>query len=453
MHHDPIIAIATATGRGGIGIIRLSGKNLDCIREAICAVELKPRYATYVAFLDEDRQVIDKGIALFFPAPHSYTGEQVLELHAHGGPIVLQILLKRCLAIGRQINLRLAAPGEFTQRAYLNDKLDLAQAEAVADLIEASTEKAARCAARSLEGCFSKEIEKLVGQLIQLRTLVEATLDFPTEELDFLEQADAQGQLQHLLKQVKIILQQAKQGAILREGLTIVLAGKPNVGKSSLLNALVGKEIAIVTPIAGTTRDQLQQTIHIEGIPLHIIDTAGLRETDDEVERIGVARSWQAIANADVILHLYDVRDDQIICDLDKQITQHVRPGIPLLRLVNKIDLALDRPILPITNTRDLLFISAKTGQGIDCLRGKLLSIAGWQTTQEGIYLARERHLQALQQANIHLTQAQNFLTVTSFELLAEELRLAQENLSNITGIFTSEDLLGEIFNRFCIGK
>jgi tRNA modification GTPase len=432
MRHDPIIAIATAAGRGGIGIIRLSGKNLDCIREAICAVELKPRYATYVAFLDEHRQTIDKGIALFFPAPHSYTGEQVLELHAHGGPVILQILLKRCLAIGRQINLRLAAPGEFTQRAYLNDKLDLAQAEAVADLIEASTEKAAQCAARSLEGCFSKEIEKLVGQLIQLRTLVEATLDFPTEELDFLEQADAQGQLQHLLKQVQIILQQAKQGAILREGLTIVLAGKPNVGKSSLLNALVGKEIAIVTPIAGTTRDQLQQTIHIEGIPLHIIDTAGLRETDDEVERIGVARSWQTIANADVILHLYDVCDDQINCDLDKKITQHVRST---------------------TEEKDRLFISAKTGQGIDNLRHQLLNIAGWQAAQEGIFLARERHLQALQQANIHLTQAQNFLTVTSFELLAEELRLAQENLSNITGIFTSDDLLGEIFNRFCIGK
>ena len=452
MNYDPIIAIATAAGRGGIGIIRLSGKNLDCIREAICAVELKPRYATYVAFLDEHQQTIDKGIALFFPAPHSYTGEQVLELHAHGGPVILQILLKRCLAIGHPINLRLAAPGEFTQRAYLNDKLDLAQAEAVADLIEASTEKAARCAVRSLEGCFSKEIEKLVDQLIQLRTLVEATLDFPTEELDFLEQADAQGQLQHLLAQVQTILQQAKQGAILREGLTIVLAGKPNVGKSSLLNALVGKEIAIVTPIAGTTRDQLQQTIHIEGIPLHIIDTAGLRETDDEVERIGVARSWQTIANADVILHLQDIHDDQINGDLDQKITQQVRPGILLLRLINKIDLALNKT-LPTTEESNLIFISAKTGQGIDSLRHQLLSIAGWQTTQEGVFLARERHLQALQQANTHLLQAQNFLAVTSFELLAEELRLAQENLSNISGIFTSDDLLGEIFNRFCIGK
>lgn len=453
MNHDPIIAIATAAGRGGIGIIRLSGKNLDCVREAICAVELKPRYATYVAFLDEHGQTLDKGIALFFPAPHSYTGEQVLELHAHGGPVILQILLKRCLALGRQINLRLAAPGEFTQRAYLNDKLDLAQAEAVADLIEASTEKAARCAARSLEGCFSKEIEKLVAQLIQLRTLVEATLDFPTEELDFLDQANAQGQLQHVLEQVQTILQQAKQGAILREGLTIVLAGKPNVGKSSLLNALVGKDIAIVTPIAGTTRDQLQQTIHIEGIPLHIIDTAGLRETDDAVERIGVARSWQTIANADVILHLYDVYEEQTNCALAQKIAEHVRPGIPLLRLINKIDLALNDTTLPTPEAENCLRISAKTGQGIDTLRHHLLNIAGWQAAQEGIFLARERHLQALQQANAHLLQAQNFLAVTSFELLAEELRLAQENLSHITGIFTSDDLLGEIFNRFCIGK
>jgi tRNA modification GTPase len=453
MNHDPIIAIATAAGRGGIGIIRLSGKNLDCVREAICAVELKPRYATYVAFLDEHGQTLDKGIALFFPAPHSYTGEQVLELHAHGGPVILQILLKRCLALGRQINLRLAAPGEFTQRAYLNDKLDLAQAEAVADLIEASTEKAARCAARSLEGCFSKEIEKLVAQLIQLRTLVEATLDFPTEELDFLDQANAQGQLQHVLGQVQTILQQAKQGAILREGLTIVLAGKPNVGKSSLLNALVGKDIAIVTPIAGTTRDQLQQTIHIEGIPLHIIDTAGLRETDDAVERIGVARSWQTIANADVILHLYDVYEEQTNCALAQKIAEHVRPGIPLLRLINKIDLALNDATLPTAEAENCLRISAKTGQGIDTLRHHLLNIAGWQAAQEGIFLARERHLQALQQANAHLLQAQNFLAVTSFELLAEELRLAQENLSHITGIFTSDDLLGEIFNRFCIGK
>lgn len=447
---DPIIAIATAAGRGGIGIIRISGKDLSCISRAVCTVALKPRYATYTAFLDEQKQTIDKGLALFFPAPHSYTGEQVLELHAHGGPVILQILLKRCLKAGTEIGLRLAEPGEFTRRAYLNDKLDLAQAEAIADLIEANTEQAARYAVRSLEGNFSKEIQKLVDQLIRLRTLVEATLDFPTEEIDFLEQAKATEQLQYLLEQIQIILQQSEQGAILREGLTVALVGKPNAGKSSLLNALVGKDVAIVTAIAGTTRDRLQQTIHLEGIPLHIIDTAGLRETDDEVERIGVARSWQTIADADVILHLQDVSESQIDCDLDKKIAQHLQSNIPILRLINKIDLISDK-LLPPSQTA--LFISAKTGEGINNLRQQLLKIAGWQNGQEGIFLARERHLQALQRAKEHLNSAKNFLAVTSFELLAEELRLAQENLSSITGAFTSDDLLGEIFNRFCIGK
>lgn len=446
--HDPIVAIATAAGRGGIGIIRVSGKDLSDLIAAICNKKLRPRYATYLPFLDSCGQTIDKGIALFFPAPHSYTGEQVLELHAHGGPIILQMLLARCLEIGRSKGLRLAQPGEFTQRAYLHNKLDLAQAEAVADLIEASTEKAAKCALRSLEGSFSESINDLVRCVIKLRTLVEATLDFPEEEIDFLQQADAKGQLQTIRYSVENIVEQAKQGALLREGLIIVLVGEPNVGKSSLLNKLAGKDIAIVTSIAGTTRDQLQQTIHIEGIPLHIIDTAGLRETEDEVERIGVARSWQAIAEADVVLHLRDISRVNN-AELDQTITAHLKPNTPILHVWNKADLLTEW----ITENQKI-YISAKTGLGIDDLRQQLLKIAGWQAGQEGIFLARERHLQALHQTLRHISVAQNLLKeMLSLDLLAEELRLAQENLNAITGAFTSDDLLGEIFGRFCIGK
>ena len=452
----PIVAIATAVGRGGIGVIRASGSDLGVLMKNICGRLLSPRHATYLPFLDHEGLAIDHGIALFFPAPHSYTGEQVLELQAHGGSAVLQILLNRCLQVGAAIGLRLAAPGEFTQRAYLNDKLDLAQAEAVADLIEASTERAAQCAARSLDGAFSTAIHTLVTQVITLRTLVEATLDFPEEEIDFLERANAIGQLQAIREQLDIIRKQAKQGALLREGLSIVLVGQPNVGKSSLMNALVGKELAIVTPIAGTTRDQLQQTIQLEGIPLHIIDTAGLRDTDDEVEQIGVARSWQAITTADLVLHLRDAQQPALSNVLDEPILARLKPGTPILQVWNKIDL-LQQDLASLTKQKDngnVLKISAKTGIGIDALRQRLLEIAGWQGGQEGIFLARARHIEALNHAAHHLISAHKYLhDGLALDFLAEELRLAQENLNQITGAFTSDDLLGEIFGRFCIGK
>lgn len=450
----PIVAIATAPGRGGIGVVRVSGHDLSCLIDAICGQTLQARHATYLGFLDQEGQVIDRGLALFFNAPHSYTGEQVLELQAHGGPVVLQILLQRCLDVGAKIGLRVAAPGEFTERAYLNDKLDLAQAEAVADLIEASTERAARCAARSLDGAFSSAINTLVAQVIQLRMLVEATLDFPEEEIDFLKQARAYEQWQVIRTSLEQVLKQAQQGALLREGLTVVLAGQPNVGKSSLLNALVGKELAIVTPIAGTTRDQLQQTIQIEGIPLHIIDTAGLRETDDHVERIGVERSWQAIANADVVLHLHDAAsmNPHSSDQLEQAIVAHLKPQTPILKIWNKVDLI--EPVVDDALDQTRLLLSAKTGQGIDALRARLLEIAGWQNAQEGIYLARTRHLQAMHKAAEHIEIAGSYLHEGfALDLLAEELRLAQEHLNQITGEFTSDDLLGEIFSRFCIGK
>ncbi|WP_052041977.1 tRNA uridine-5-carboxymethylaminomethyl(34) synthesis GTPase MnmE, partial [Ralstonia solanacearum] len=342
----PIAAIATAPGRGGIGVVRVSGPDVRAVMQAVCGRLLQPRQAAYLPFLDADGHAIDRGIALWFPAPHSYTGEDVLELQGHGGPVVMQLLLSRCLQAGREIGVRVAEPGEFTRRAFLNDKMDLAQAEAVADLIEASTEAAARSAARSLDGAFSQAVHALVERVIHLRMLVEATLDFPEEEIDFLEAADARGQLADIRARLDGVLAQARQGALLREGLHVVLAGQPNVGKSSLLNALAGAELAIVTPIAGTTRDKVQQTIQIEGIPLNIVDTAGLRDTEDEVERIGIERTWAAIARADVVLHLLDAADYRAHglsaedAAIDARIAGHVPAGVPTLRVINKIDLS-----------------------------------------------------------------------------------------------------------------
>lgn len=457
----PIAAIATAPGRGGIGVVRLSGKNLDAIIPAICRLPqgaaLKPRHATYLDFIQGDGSVIDAGIAIYFKAPHSYTGEDVLELQGHGGPVVLQMLLSRCLEAGRAIGLRLAQPGEFTYRAFLNDKLDLAQAEAVSDLIEASTEAAAKSALQSLSGEFSNTIHALVERVIQLRMLVEATLDFPEEEIDFLEQSDARGQLAAIRAALEQVFKQASQGALLREGLNVVLAGQPNVGKSSLLNALAGADVAIVTPIAGTTRDKVTETIQIEGIPVNIIDTAGIRGTEDaqgidEVERIGIERTWDAVKRADVIVHILDAGRGPTQAD------EHILdrfPNAPVLRIWNKIDLSGHKPGVDRMHDATHIYLSATERTGLDLLRAELLRIAGWQQTGESLYLARERHLIALKAARAHLETATQLAEQNdqALDLFAEELRLTQERLNSITGEFTSDDLLGVIFSRFCIGK
>ena len=453
-HHDPIVAIATAAGRGAVGIVRASGRDLQSLITAVCGQALKARHASYLPFVDAQGHAIDQGIAIHFPGPHSYTGEDVLELQAHGGPVVLQLLLARCLEAGRDIGLRLAEPGEFTERAYLNDKLDLAQAEAVSDLIEASTEAAARSASRSLTGAFSNEIDGLSERLIKLRMLVEATLDFPEEDIDFLQKADARGQLDAIANQVATVLDRARQGALLREGIQVVLAGQPNVGKSSLLNALAGAELAIVTPIPGTTRDKVSQTIQIEGVPLHVIDTAGLRElgdSGDEVERIGIARSWDEIARADAVLFLHDLTrlGESGYDHGDALIAQRLEPlAERVVHVFNKSDLA-SVPHPPGT------VLSALTGDGLAELRGTLLGLAGWHAQPEGLFIARARHVDALQRTQAHLeaAQSQAASTAPALDLLAEELRLAHNALSEITGQFTSDDLLGEIFSRFCIGK
>ena len=469
-HHDPIAAIATAPGRGAVGIVRVSGKGLGVLVEAVCGRTLRPREATYLPFRDAVGQPIDQGLALFFPAPHSYTGEDVLELQAHGGPVVLQLLLARCLEAGAQAHpatgqpalpgLRVAQPGEFTERAFLNDKIDLAQAEAIADLIDASTTAAARSASRSLTGAFSHEIHALRDALIHLRMLVEATLDFPEEEIDFLRKADARGQLSNLKQTLSQVMQRVRQGALLREGIKVVIAGQPNAGKSSLLNALAGAELAIVTPIAGTTRDKVQQTIQIEGVPLHIIDTAGLRDSDDEVERIGIARAWDEIAGADAVLFLHDLarRDamDYRAADavIESTLAEKLPSSVPVIDVWNKVD-CVPGAAQPASAGRAAVHLSARTGEGLDALRRILLEVAGWQSAPEGVYIARARHVQALRTVQQHLEEAAAQLDALgpALDLLAEELRLAQNALSSITGEFSSDDLLGVIFSSFCIGK
>ena len=461
----PIAAIATPPGRGGIGVVRVSGRDLGVLAEALLgpgrARALRPRHAAYGPFLAADGSEIDRGIALRFPAPHSYTGEDVLELQGHGGPVVMQLLLRRVLEAGAGIGVRLAMPGEFTQRAYLNDKLDLAQAEAVADLIDASTEQAARSATRSLAGEFSAAIHAVVDRVIQLRMLVEATLDFPEEEIDFLERADAFGQLAAIRAALDEVMARARRGALLRDGLDVVLIGRPNVGKSSLLNALAGAEVAIVTPIAGTTRDRVAQAIQIEGVPLNVIDTAGLRETVDEVERIGIERTWDAIARADAILHL-QVAGDPAEQRIDEDIARRLPAGVPIVRVVNKIDLAGEAPRVErkaaasdARGAPGAVWLSARSGAGIDALRAVLLELAGWQQAGESQFIARERHLEALRAAGAHLDAADASARqrAQQLDLFAEELRLAQDALSEITGEFTADDLLGVIFSRFCIGK
>ncbi|RBL87058.1 tRNA uridine-5-carboxymethylaminomethyl(34) synthesis GTPase MnmE [Streptomyces cavourensis] len=447
--HAPIAAIATAPGRGGIGVVRVSGADLSELVRRLFQRDLTPRHAHYLPFKSQDGELLDEGIALYFRAPHSYTGEDVLELQGHGGPAVLRRVLESCLAAGRDLGARLAEPGEFTRRAFLNDRMDLAQAEAVADLIEASSVAAARGAMASLSGEFSAHVNDLSERIIHLRMLVEATLDFPEEEIDFLEKYQARPTLEKLADDLNRLIAQARQGVILREGLHVVLAGQPNVGKSSLLNALAGDDIAIVTPIAGTTRDKVVQQIHIDGVPLHIVDTAGLRETDDTVESIGIARTWQEIERADVILHLQDATAPGD--ELDAQITARLPPRTPVLKVFNKVDL-LSTAFTPGPGE---LGISAKRGAGLDALRAELLQIAGWNPGAESPWLARERHLHALQDAAEHLALAAEHAEQDDrvLDLFAEELRLAHDSLSSITGKFTSDDLLGEIFSSFCIGK
>jgi tRNA modification GTPase len=426
-------------------VVRVSGGSLVPLARALLGNVPAARHAIRATFLDAHGGPIDDGLALYFPAPYSYTGEEVLELHGHGGPVVMQMLLKRCLELGA----RLAEPGEFTRRAFLNDKLDLAQAESVADLIEAATDSAARCALRSLRGEFSAAVEALVRQLIELRMLVEATLDFPEEEIDSLDRADARGRHASLLQAIGTALAKSRQGSLLRTGLQVVLAGQPNVGKSSLLNRLAGEELAIVTAIPGTTRDSVRQSIQIDGVPLNIVDTAGLRDTQDEVERMGIARTWSEIGKADVVLLLVDARAG--VTREDLELVARIPQGVKRVFVHNKTDLGgtvARREQMPAGTS---IHLSAKTGAGMDLLRAELLAAAGWEQGAEDLFMARERHLVALRQAAEHMARAGEQLSRP--ELFAEELRLAQGQLNSISGEFAADDLLGEIFSRFCIGK
>jgi tRNA modification GTPase len=443
MQSTPIAAIATAPGRGGVGIVRLSGSELQSWIEPLTGKApsehfAAPRVATLAPFLDSHEQAIDEGLLIYFAGPNSFTGEDVIELHGHGGPVVMQLLLARCLDLGA----RLAEPGEFTRRAFLNGKLDLAQAEAVADLINASTATAARSAVRSLQGDFSRAIDALMDPLIELRALTEATLDFPEEEVDFLKSIQAEARLQNIREALGNVQASARQGKLLHDGLTVVLIGQPNVGKSSLLNALAGEDLAIVTPVAGTTRDVVRAHLQIEGVPLHVIDTAGLHETTDEVERLGIERTWREIEKADVAVLLTDAQHGLTLAE--QAIIDRLPQGVTRVTVQNKIDLGA------VASAVDALQISAKTGIGIDMLRAKLLEIAGWQPG-ESLFIARERHLRALSDAADHLATA--IAALPALEIFAEELRLAHKALQSITGEYTPDDLLGDIFSRFCIGK
>ena len=447
----PIVAVATAPGRGAIGIVRASGPDLAPLIDAVCRRPLAPRQAALVAFADADGRAIDHGLAIHFPAPQSATGEDVLELHAHGGAVVLQLLVERCLQA--QPGMRLAAPGEFTERAFLNDKIDLAQAEAVADLIDAGTAAAARSAVRSLEGAFSAEVRALADAIVALRTLVEATLDFPDEEIDFLERAGAQAQLAALRNGVATALARARTGVRLRDGLRVVIAGQTNVGKSSLLNALAGADLAIVTPIAGTTRDRIGAAIDVDGVPLHVVDTAGLRgDATDAVERIGIERSWQAIEGADAVLFVHDLAraGDSAHAAADIALAAQLPAGVPVLHVHNKRDLTPQAAVAD-----GGVAVSALDGGGLADLRAALLDLAGGQPAGEGAVIARARHVDALRdtQARLDAAAAHAAAGDAALELLAEELRLAHRALGTITGEFGTEDLLGAIFAGFCIGK
>ncbi|MDD2833823.1 MAG: tRNA uridine-5-carboxymethylaminomethyl(34) synthesis GTPase MnmE [Methylotenera sp.] len=442
---DTIAAIATASGAGGIGVVRVSGALSQSIAIQILGHCPAPRHAAYLDFKQADGQLIDRGIAIFYPNPYSYTGEDVLELQAHGGTALMQILLARCIALGA----RQAEPGEFTRRAYLNDKMDLAQAEAVADVINAATIQAAQSAVRSMAGEFSQCIHTLLLKLIDLRMYVEACLDFPEEEIDFITQGRVAEKLEAIISELNTVFSKAKQGSLLREGISVVLVGQPNVGKSSLMNALAGEEVAIVTSIAGTTRDTIKNAIQINGVPLHIIDTAGLRDTEDEVEKFGIARTWAILETANIALLLVDAAHG--ITHKEKSILERLPQEIAKIWVHNKIDVASGSPAIEERNHATHIYLSAKTGAGLALLKNHLLSLAGFQDNSEGVFMARSRHLQALGHVNLHLHKAAN--QINAAELVAEELRLAQEALASITGEFTPDDLLGEIFSKFCIGK
>lgn len=449
----PIIALATAPGKSGVGVIRLSGPDIAAITHALFQKTLIPRQASLLTLRDSNNLVIDQLLAIYFSAPASFTGEDVLELQCHGGPQLLELVMKRCLEVGKSWGLVIAEPGEFTLRAYLNNKIDLAQAEAIADLIDAQSEAAVRGAARSLQGAFSDDINGLIEEITQLRILVESTLDFPEEEIEFLETAQAKQRLSAVIGRLHSLRRGAKQGKILRDGIALVLAGAPNVGKSSLLNRLAGDEVAIVTPIAGTTRDRVKETITIDGVPIHVIDTAGLRDTNDEVEIKGIERSWDSIRTADLIIFLQDSSCmNNETAALRERLLNVAPAAIPVLEVVNKVDL-----LPPNKNLADngVLYISAKTGLGIESLQRKILEAVGWGGSQEGVLLARRRHLDCLDRAAEHLMNSEKLAENgnISLELFAEELRLAQDQLGQITGKLIPDALLGKIFSQFCIGK
>lgn len=450
---DTITAIATPPGRGGVGILRISGHDAKEVALALLGKLPKPRHADYLPFRDADGSTLDQGIALWFPAPNSFTGEDVLELQGHGGPVILDLLLKRVLALPR---VRIARPGEFSERAFLNDKLDLAQAEAIADLIDASSEQAARSAMNSLQGAFSSRIHQLVEALTHLRIYVEAAIDFPDEEIDFLSDGKIEAQLNRVIADLDNVRAEARQGSLLREGMKVVIAGRPNAGKSSLLNALAGREAAIVTDIAGTTRDVLREHIHIDGMPLHIIDTAGLRDAMDEVERIGIERAWNEIEQADRVLFMVDGTTTSATepSEIWPEFMARLPTRLPITVVRNKADITGEELGMSEVNGHSLIRLSARTGEGLELLRNHLKQSMGFTNNTEGGFLARRRHLQALEQADEHLAKGkEQLVSAYAGELLAEELRLAQRALSEITGEFTSDDLLGRIFSSFCIGK
>ena len=447
----PIIAIATAPGKAGVGIIRISGQNLTGLIQTLFQKNLQPRQATLLALRDKPGQLIDQVLAIYFVAPASFTGEDILELQCHGGPHLLELVMQRCLELGKDIGLEIAEPGEFSLRAYLNNKIDLAQAEAIADLIDAQSEAAVRGAARSLQGSFSEDVNGLVEEITQLRILVESTLDFPEEEIEFLENAQARERLSAVKTKLQTLQNGAKQGKILRDGIQLVLVGAPNVGKSSLLNTLAGEEVAIVTAIAGTTRDRIKESIQIEGVPMHVIDTAGLRQTSDEVEAKGIERTWEAIHSADLVIFLSAPNVGSEDEGLKRRVLEALPPKCPILEVVNKADLlGSDAP-----TPNNAIAISVKTGHGVDVLKQEILKKVGWGGTQEGVIVSRRRHLDCIERASEHIARSEQFAANgnNSLELLAEELALAQNHLGQITGKLLPDDLLGKIFSQFCIGK
>ena len=455
LKREPIIAQATAIGKAGIGVVRISGEGLRPLLEKLLIDKVLPRQARLMQLKDAQDQLIDQGLLIYFPAPYSFTGEDVLEFHGHGGILVMNLVIQRFIELGQSIHLRLAKPGEFSERAFLNNKIDLTQAEAIADLIEANSVAAIKSANRSLSGVFSKKINSLVEQLTHLRILVEATLDFPEEEIEFLENAHAKEQWQAIHEELLGVISVSKQGALLRNGALVVLAGAPNVGKSSLINQLAQQEVAIVTPIAGTTRDRIREEISLEGIPLQIVDTAGLRQSDDEVEKIGIERSWSAIKEADIVLFLRDAsaanqEDSEILLrEIYSSLEQFQNHSAQVIEVWNKQDQ------MTLQGTKDRLYISAKNGFGIDDLKKGILQILGWESHADDLILARQRHIDALNKALKHLMHSQTYLSQgnASLELFAEELRLAQDELGEITGKLLPDDLLGKIFSSFCIGK